>query len=78
MDLLTEVLRYLMDKAGPLAVVLTLVLWWGYKLLNRKEDTIDAFAGAIDGMKSQMSVNREAQAKLITLLEGLIYGKNHG
>jgi hypothetical protein len=78
MELLTEILRYLMDKAGPLAVVLTLVLWWGYKLLNRKEDTIDAFAVAIDGMKSQMSVNREAQAKLITLLEGLIYGKNHG
>ena len=78
MDLLTEILRYLMDKAGPLAVVLVTVIWWGYKLLIRKEDTIAGFAEAIDGMKNQMSVNREAQAKLITLLEGLIYGKRNG
>ena len=77
MDLLTEVVKYLMDKAGPLAVVLMLVIWWGYKLLLKKEDIISDLGDNISGLRDQISINRETQAKFITLLEALIYGKRN-
>ena len=72
-----QILTYLMDKGGPVLVVLLLIIYWGYKLLLRKEDVIDILAGSVDGVKSQMADNRETQASLVTLLEGLIYGKHN-
>jgi hypothetical protein len=78
MELGAEILRYMMSKASVAEVVLLLVIWWGYKLLLRKEEVIDGVSESIVGLKEQIANNRETQAKLITLLENLIYGKrNH-
>lgn len=78
MDLLTDVIKYLMDKAGPLAVVLMMVIWWGYKLLLRKEEIIAEMGETISGMTNQLAEGRVTDMKFITLLEQLIYGRLNG
>ena len=82
MEILAELMRYLMKEATPLAVVLMVfvaallaIIWLGYKLLLRKEQNIEDMGEILISHTNQIATNNNTQVKIATLLEQLIYGK---
>lgn len=77
MDFLTEIAKYLIDKAGPLAAILFIVIWLQYRLLTARDKSLGDVFDGLNTLREQMASNRETQSKFITLLEALLYGRGH-
>jgi uncharacterized membrane protein YqiK len=73
---LLKLLSDLRDHPAIIAIlVLFVVIWWLFRMIDRRDQITIDLTKSIDGLKEQMGKNREVQSSLLTMIEVMVYGQ---
>lgn len=76
MEIPGKILEWLLGKiTDPFVIILFVIIYWLFKMLNKREDFAERLRTSIDALKDQMAKNRDIQSSVLTLVEVLVYGK---